>query len=148
MDDRAVAPVVGKALESGLVLLYVALVASTLFGTVVPDYRTTAGDAVADRALAAAASDVETAIPVAVRSATVRHRVSLPKTIRGTPYVVRAENRTLVLDHPNPGVSGRVRLVLPAAVERVQGAWQSDRPAILVVRRTNGSVVVTLEAGR
>lgn len=148
MDDRGVAPVVGKALETGLVLLYVALVAATMFGTVVPDYRSTAGDAVADRTLAAAAADVEHAVPTDARSATVRERVALHGTIRGRTYVVRVENRTLVLDHPAPSVGGRVHLVLPESVDRVEGAWQSDEPAVVVIERTNGSVVVHLEAGR
>lgn len=148
MDDRGVAPVVGKALETGLVLLYVALVAATMFGTVVPEYRSTAGDAVAERALATAAADVEDAIPTDARSATVSGRVDLPETIRGRTYVVRVENRTLVLDHPTTSVDGRVHLVLPESVDRVEGAWHSDDPAVVAVERTNGSVVVHLEARR
>jgi len=146
MDDRAVAPVVGKALESGLVLLYVALVTTALFGSVVPHYRSAAGAAVADRALADAASDVEHAIPAGHGNATVSRSVSLPTTIRGETYTVRADNRTLVLVHPNPGVSGRIRLALPGSVTRVTGAWHSSERATVTVRRENGTTVVTLEA--
>lgn len=147
MDDRAVAPVVGKALESGLVLLYVALVTTALFGSVVPHYRTTAGSAVADGALTDAASDVEHAIPAGTGDAAVSRTVSLPATIRGETYTLRAENRTLVLSHPNPDVSSRVRLALPASVDEVTGTWRSGERAIVTVHRENATTVVRLEAG-
>ncbi|GAA0652782.1 DUF7266 family protein [Salarchaeum japonicum] len=146
MDDRGVAPVVGKALEAGIVLLYVGAVAAAMYGSVVPDYRTTAGDAVAERALAAAAEDVEAAIPAEVREATVRADVTLPATIRGRPYTVAVENRTLVLAHPDPEVGARVRLALPASVTAVSGSWSSGTPAAVLVVREHGETVVRLVA--
>ncbi|QDX39833.1 hypothetical protein [Salarchaeum sp. JOR-1] len=146
MDDRGVAPVVGKALEAGIVLLYVGAVAAAMYGSVVPDYRATAGDAVAERALAAAAEDVEAAIPARVRTATVRADVALPDTIRGRHYTVAVEKRTLVLTHPDPDVGARVRLSLPDSVTAVSGAWSSATPAAVRVIREHGETVVRLVA--
>lgn len=146
MDDRGVAPVVGKALEAGIVLLYVGAVAAAMYGSVVPDYQTTAGDAVAERALAAAAADVEGAIPADVRAATVRVDIPLPATIRGRAYSVEVENRTLVLDHPDPDVNARVRLSLPDSVTDVSGNWSSATSAVVVVAREHGETTVRLEA--
>lgn len=52
--DRAVSPVVGKALEAALVVLFIGLVTTSLYGSVLPSYRTTAGDGVGERTLASA----------------------------------------------------------------------------------------------
>ncbi|MEE6211188.1 hypothetical protein U3A55_13645 [Salarchaeum sp. III] len=146
MDDRGVAPVVGKAMEAGIVLLYVGVVTAAMYGSVVPDYRTAAGDAVAERALVSAAEDIEAAIPADVREATVRADVTLPETVRGRTYTIRVENETLVLDHPDPEVSARVRLSLPASVTVVSGNWSSSTPAVVVVEHDAGETAVRLEA--
>ena len=121
MADRAVAPVVGKALEVGLVVLYVGLLTSALYGHAVPGYRSTAGDAMGDRALSTASHRVQQAVPPDARRVDTRMRVDLPKTIRGRRYEVRAVNRSLVLDHPHRAVGGRQRLALPAPIARSWG---------------------------
>ncbi|SDQ75930.1 DUF7266 family protein [Halopelagius longus] len=133
-SDRALSPVVGKGLEVGLVVLFVALLTTTLYGGVVPDYRTAAGDEVGERALVGAAERIEGAVPE--RSVRVERAVSapLPTTIRGDPYRVRAANGTLVLDHPTPGIGGRVRLAVPSRVTNVTGTWASSTPSWVVVR--------------
>lgn len=137
--DRALSPVVGKGLEVGIAVLFVALLTTTLYGGVVPDYRTAAGAEVGERALVGAAERVEGAVPT--RSVGVERAVSapLPDTIRGDPYRVRAANGTLVLDHPNPGVGGRVRLAMPSRVSNVTGTWtSSDRSWVVVGRGARG----------
>jgi hypothetical protein len=146
-SDRAVAPVVGKALEAGLVVLFVGLLTSALYGHAVPEYRSTAGDAVADRALSEASHRVQQAVPPNATRVDATLRVGLPDTVRGRTYEVRAENRSLVLDHPHPAVSGRQRLALPDSVGTVRGSWHSAEPAVVHVTSANGSLVVELEAG-
>lgn len=157
-DDRGLAPVVGKAFEAGIVVLYVALITATLYGSVVPDYRTTAGDAVADRALATAALGIERAIPdtastvgtgaaetAAVETVAVETTVAvaLPATIRGEPYRVRATGERLVLVHPHPAIGGSVRLALPDRVHRVQGEWRSTEANSVYV--TGNATRLTIE---
>jgi len=142
--DRAVAPVAGKVLEIGLVVLFVGLLTTTLYGGVVPGYRTEAGDRVGERALAAAAERVGDAVPSTARSARATVRVDLPDTLRGSAYAVRVDGRTLVLDHPHPGIGARARLALPPRVVRVEGSWRSDRPAAVSARTTAAGVVVEL----
>jgi len=146
-DDRAVAPVAGKVLEVGLVLLYVALLTTALYGGAVPEYRTDAGQSLADRTLAVAAERIQQAVPPDATRASVRHEVSLPGTIRERQYALRVEEGWLVLDHPHPEVGGRVRLALPGTVTDVGGSWRSDRPAVVRVTDTPDGTVVRLEAG-
>ncbi|WP_254546218.1 DUF7266 family protein [Halomarina pelagica] len=145
MDSRGVTPVVGKVLEAGIVVLYIGLLTTTLYGGVVPGYRSTAGDAVGDRTLAAAAERIQQAVPPEAEAVDVRVRVDLPPTIRGERYRIRADGETLVLDHPHPAVGGRVRLALPPQVARVEGSWTSDEPAVVRVRGADGGVVVRLK---
>jgi len=148
-DDRAVVPSVGKALEASLVLLYVALLSTTLYAGVVPDYRATAGEELADRTLATAAHEVRAAVPPAATAARAEHRVDLPDTVAGDGYRVRATNGTLVFDHPDRSIGGRARLALPDHVRRVEGEWHSQLPArVVVVPAADGDgVVVRLERG-
>jgi hypothetical protein len=145
-DDRGLSPVVGKTLELGLVVLYLGFVTTTLYGGVVPDYRTAAGQSVADRTLASGAERIEAAIPPNTTHVAVERRVSLPTTIRGEQYRVEATNRTsLRLRHPNPAIGGRVRLVVPDAVVSVSGEWRSGSPAAVTVSRNTTGLVVQLE---
>ena len=147
-DDRAVTPVVAKALEAAVVVLFIGLLTTTLFGGVLPGYRSTAGDAVGDRTLAGAAARIEQAVP-ATDDATVRLRVDLPDTIRGDAYRIRSVDGVLVLDHPHGAVGGRVPLALPDRVARVEGTWRSTDDAVVRVQSTDGRVVVALgEADR
>jgi len=145
--DRGVSPVVGKALEASIVVLYVSLLGATLYGGLVPEYRTAAGAEIGERVLSQSAQRVQQAVPPTARAVDVRTGVSLPATIRGRGYVVRAENRTLVLDHPREGVGGRARLALPATVESVTGNWSSGEPAVVAVRGDGDGLAVELESG-
>jgi hypothetical protein len=145
--DRAVAPVVGKALEAGLVVLFVALLTAALSGGVIPGYERVAGQRVADRTLASATERIQQTVPPDARVATAQTRVDLPRTIAGRSYLIRVDGRALVLDHPDPAIRARARLVLPPAVDRVNGTWSSTDPATVRVRRRGKNVTVSLVRG-
>ncbi len=146
--DRGMSPVVGKAMEATVVVLYVGLVAAALYGGAVAEYRGAAGAEVAERALADAATDVEAAVPPTARAASARVTVDLPATIAGSAYRVRATNdggdRVLVLEHPDPAVSTTTPLVLPDRVVRVTGEWESGGTAEVRVESTDGGLEVRL----
>lgn len=146
-EDRALAPVVSKALEAGIVVLYVGLLVAALYGNVVPGYRTAAGEEVGERALAAATERVQQAVPPAARGIDARYRVDLPRTIRGRGYRIRADGRALVLEHPHPAVGGEAELALPRRVTRVEGGWSSREPAVVRVVDAPGGLLVRLETG-
>jgi uncharacterized protein (DUF2252 family) len=143
-DRRALTPAIGKALEVGVVVIFVGVLTTALYGNVVPGYRDAVGDEVADRAVAAAAERVENAVPPTARHARVVHRVDLPATIRGAGYHIVAENRSLVLRHPSPAVDARTRLALPARVEAVVGTWESGAETLVVVSGDDGELTVRL----
>ncbi|MFB6080359.1 MAG: hypothetical protein ABEJ81_05120 [Haloferacaceae archaeon] len=146
-DERAAASVVGKALESVVLVLLIGVLATMLFGGVLPGYRTAAGAEVADRTLAGAAGRIDRAVPDGDPWGVDRElRVDLPDTIRGRRYELRATGRTLVLDHPAAGIGGRARLDLPAGV-RASGTWASDTPAVVRVRGDRDGLRVRLVAG-
>ncbi|MFB6123064.1 MAG: hypothetical protein ABEJ78_06370 [Haloferacaceae archaeon] len=144
MSDRAVAPVVGKLLEAGLVVLFVVLLTTVLYGGVVPSYRAAAGAELGDRTLVAAAERVESAVPEVGDAVSVELRVDLPETLRGRAYSIRVRENALVLDHPHPRIGGAVRLDLPSRVVRVEGGWESSRPASVAVRGSGNGLRVTL----
>lgn len=146
-QDRAVAPTAGKLLEVGLVMLYLGVVAAALYGGAVPGYRSAAGDAVAERTLAAASQDVQQAIPPNGSHVEATAQVELTDTIRNRPYAVRVDGRDLVLDHPHPAVTARARVALPPSVVAVSGNWSSTTPARVVVVGTPRGLVVRLEEG-
>lgn len=140
---RAVVPSVGKALEASIVVLYVALLSTTLYGGVVPDYRSSAADELADRTLATAASEVRDAVPPPATAVDVERSVDLPETIRGEGYRIRATNGSLVLVHPDRAVGGHASLALPDRVRAVEGEWHShDRTRVVVVSTDAGNGVV------
>lgn len=143
-SERAVVPSVGKALEASVVLLYVALLSTALYGGVVPDYRATAGAELADRTLATAANEVRSTVPPPAAGARAERRVDLPATIAGEGYQIRAEDGRLVLEHPDGGVGGAARLALPAHVDRVEGEWHSRGPTWVRVVPADDGVVVRL----
>jgi hypothetical protein len=147
-DRRGVAPVVGKALEVGLVALFVGAVSLSLFGGAVPGYQATAGDRVADRTLAGAAQRVQQAVPPGSAHVSATASVDLPAIIAGDRYDVVVEGRTLVLEHPNPAVDAQARLALPSAVSDVDGAWDSETPARVRVESQDAGLVVRLEDAR
>lgn len=145
MADRAVSPIVGKAMEATIVVLYLGLVTAVLYGGAVPEYRATAGTEVADRTVAGAATDLQDAIPPATVDAEVRVRVSLPATIAGDAYHVRATSDRLVLEHPDPDVAGETALVLPERVAVVDGTWESGSENAVRVTTAGDSLEVRLE---
>jgi hypothetical protein len=142
--DRAVSPVVGKALEAALVVLYLGLVTTTLYAGVVPEYRAAAGEEVGERTLAAAATEVERAVPPSAASVDAEIRIDLPRTIAGDRYAVRTDGERLVLEHPHRAVGGRARLSLPDHVVAVRGAWESTDDTVVRVRSVAGGVEVVL----
>lgn len=144
-STRALAPATGKALEVGLVVLFIGGLTASLFGGVVPEYRTAAAEEMGERTLAAAATDVERAVPPPAQRATRTVRVDLPRTIRGATYRVAVDDGGLVLDHPHPEVGGRVRLALPDRVTSVSGSWASDGRPVVVARADADGVRIELE---
>lgn len=153
--DRGVVPAVGKALEAGVVVLFVALLSSTLYGGVVPDARTAAGEEVGERSLQHAAASVEAAVPESARAAgglandtaLVERRVSLPATIRGRGYRITANGTDLVLVHAHDRVGGRTPLVLPDSVRAVRGTWTGGEGLVRVTAHPDGGLVVELAEG-
>lgn len=135
-------------MEVALVVLYLGVVTTALYGGVVPDYRDDAGIRIADRTLAAAAGQVEAAVPPATAHVERRVRVDIPRTIRGTGYWIHArEGGTVALDHPRDGLDSAIRVSLPASVLAVSGAWSSDEPALVVVTGSSDGVTVRLVRG-
>jgi hypothetical protein len=143
-DTRGVAPVVGKALEVAIVVLFVGVVTTGLYTGVVPEYRDTAGERIGDRTLATAGDSLEDAIPPTATRVDRRVRVDLPETIRGTGYWIRTDGQTLVLDHPREGIGGRLRLNLPADVVSVAGRWSSYEPTLVAVEGSSDRLTVRL----
>lgn len=144
--DRAVSPVVGKALEAALVVLFIGLVTTSLYGSVVPGYRTIAGEEVGERALASAAQRVQQTVPPATREVSARVEVDLPATLKSANYRVRAENRSLALDHPDDDLDARARLALPPTVVSISGVWSSGERTVVRVERVEEGLAVTLES--
>ncbi|EJN60796.1 hypothetical protein SAMN04487950_1854 [Halogranum rubrum] len=144
-DDRAVSPVVGKTLELGIVVLFVGLMTTTLYGGIVPDYRTSAGAEVGDRTLVTAAERIETSIPPNATAVHGETRIDLPRTIRGEQYELHTTNGTLVLDHPLAEIGGRTPLALPDAVVDISGTWRSGDDLLVVVDGTPRGLTVELE---
>ncbi|WP_049913364.1 DUF7266 family protein [Haloferax prahovense] len=154
--DRAVVPVVGKALEAAIAVLFIGLLTTVLLGGVVPDHRAAVGHELADRTLATATDRVETTavVPESAVVGSRRADVDLPRTIRGSSYrVVYVPNATfgggsnatapaLVLDHPNDAFDRQVPVTLPESVT-VSGAWDSGNDC--VVRVVVGDDGATLE---
>ncbi|WP_332898141.1 DUF7266 family protein [Haladaptatus sp. CMSO5] len=147
MDNRAVTPVVGKVFEVGLVALYIGLLTTTLYAGAVPDYRTAAGQEVGERVLASTTQRVEQSIPPAATTVHHRQTVSIPQTIRGEQYEIRAENESLVLVHPNDAIGGRARLALPDRVVSVSGTWRSTDETAIVAEDASGGLRVRLTEG-
>ncbi len=140
--DRAVVPATSKALEASLVLLFVALLSTALYGGLVPDYRSAAGEELADRTLATAAHEVRAAVPPPATNARAVRRVELPDTIRGEPYRIAARNGSLRLSHPDRAVGAEARLALPERVQAVEGEWRSRGTTRVVVVPASGEGVV------
>lgn len=145
MAERATSTVVGKAMEATIVVIYVGVISAALYGGVVPAYQGTAGEEVAERTLADAASDVERAVPPESDRAETRLEVELPATIDGAGYRIRADGDRLVLDHPDSAISTETPLVLPERVVAVSGTWNSGGSTTVRVTTTDAGLEVTLE---
>jgi hypothetical protein len=145
--DRGVAPAVGKALEAGIVVLFIAMLTTTLFGGVVPTAKDAAADEVGERTLQHAAGSIERAIPPAGANATVERRVSLPESIRSRGYRITANNESLALVHPSGAVGSNTPLVLPDHVRDVRGSWTDADALVSVEPHPDGGVVVVLTEG-
>jgi hypothetical protein len=145
MDNRAVAPVVGKLLAAGLAVLYIAGMTSLLLGGVVPEYRTQTAEELSERVLADAAAHVERAVPDTRSDVDVRLRRELPATIRDASYRLVLRNDTLILDHPDDRLDSRTRLSIPSKVTTVESSWESGDA--LVVRVAGTSTNRTVELG-
>lgn len=147
LDRRGVTPAVAKSLEIGMVVLFVGLLTTVLLGGVIPDYRRGADARVGDRVLATAGAEIESAVPPTARSVSSRHRVDLPARIGGQGYALRIDGRELVLDHPDPAVSGRIRLAMPPRVDSVDGSWESGAQPVVVVSGDASDLEVRLIDG-
>lgn len=150
MDDRATAPVIGKTLEIAVLVVFIGLVSTALFGSVVPAYRTAAGAEVGDRALVAAVGQVEVAADAPESVETRRVTISIPRTVRGSSYTVHAaevnDTPVLVLDHPVSGIGGVRPLSLPTSVTTVDGELRSTAaPTVVVSRQQDGTLAVVLQ---
>lgn len=143
-DDRGLTPAVGKALEVGIVVLFVGVLTTALYGGAVPNYRDAVGDEVGDRAVVAAAERIESAVPPSARRVRTVHRVDLPASIHDDSYRIAAANRSLVLEHPSPAVDARARLVLPDRVGAVGGEWRSGDDAVVLVTGDGDGLSVRL----
>ncbi|WP_396610557.1 hypothetical protein ACH9L7_09925 [Haloferax sp. S1W] len=156
-DRRAVIPVVSKALEAAVVVLFVGLLTTVLFGGVVPDHRDAVGDELADRTLSKAVERVETTARVP-DSAIRGHRtvvVDLPRSIRGHSYrisyvqnasVAPESNSTapvLVLDHPRDVFDRQVPVHLPDSVN-ASGTWDSGTDAAVRVAVSDDGTTLEL----
>jgi hypothetical protein len=140
---RGLAPVVGKTLEAGIALLYVTGLLVALHGGVLPEYRAAAGAEVSDRVLVTAAERVESSVPPRGRTVDAALTVDLTDTIATAVYRIRAKDGVLVLDHPDPAFSGRLRLATPDRVA-VEGSWRSDERTTVRVRSDDAGVRVIL----
>ncbi len=138
-------PVVGKALEATLVVLYIGLLTTLLYGGAVPEYRATAGAELADRTVSTAATDVERAVPPETMGAEVRVDVDMPPTIAETNYRIRADGDRLLLEHPDPDIEASVPLAVPDRVETLSGTLHSGGESTIVATASDGSVEVRLE---
>lgn len=143
MDNRAVAPVVSKLLTAAIAVLYIAGTTTLLFGGVVPEYRTAAGEELSERALAEAAATVERAAAGAETATVAYVRADLPPSIRDGSYRLVLRNGTLVLDHHDTTLDRRTNLTLPSRVDTVESSWKSGNP--LVVRASEGETNRTVE---
>jgi hypothetical protein len=145
MDNRAVAPVVGKLLAAGIAIMYIAGTTTLLLGGVVPEYRTAAGAELGERVLSTAAGGIEQAVPDAGGAATVRVRIDLPSTIRNAGYSLELRNRTLRLEHPVDGIGGRARIEIPSQVTVTDNTWQSGDQLIVEVSGRPAERTISLQ---
>ena len=144
MDNRGLSTVVEKLLSLSIVVLYITLLTTVLYGGSVPAYKGAVGAELGERTLAEATARIEQTVPPAGRSVTATRRVDLPSTIDGSTYEIRTDDEWLVLDHPDDDIGGRVRPVLPARVTTVTGEWHSGEETVVSVTGTRQNLTVQL----
>lgn len=145
MDNRGAAPVVGKVLAAGLVVLYVGGMTGLLLGGPVPAQQTAAASELGERVLATAASHVEATLPAADGRVRARTVVSLPPTIRDETYTLRIDDGRLVLDHPVDALDSQTRLAV-GNVTVADGTWHSTDRLVVSVTGPPGDRTLRLGA--
>ena len=147
LDERGVTPAVGKTLEIGIVVLFVGFLTVSMLGGVVSDYRTATGAEVGERVLATTGQEIERAVPPTARDVSVQRTVELPTQIAGSGYAIGVDGRSLVLDHPDPAIAGRLRLSLPSTVDRVEGRVDAGGQILVTISGDSSGLVVELTDG-
>jgi hypothetical protein len=144
VDNRGLSTVVEKLLSLSLVVLYITLLTTVLYGGSVPAYRGAVGAELGERTLAEATAAVEQTVPPQGRDATASRRVDIPATIDGAAYRIRANGTHLLLVHPDGAVGSHARPVLPERVQNVTGEWESGGETVVVVTGRRGNLTVSL----
>lgn len=145
MDNRGLSTVVEKLLSLSVVILYITLLTTVLYGGSIPAYRGAVGAQLGERALAEATAEVERAVPPRGRVVAAHRRVDIPATIDGAGYRIRANGTHLRLRHPDDEIGGHARPILPDRVETVTGAWGSGAETVVNVTGSRGNLTVRLE---
>lgn len=145
VDNRGLSTVVEKLLSLSVVMLYITLLATVLYGGTIPSYRGAVGAELGERTLSEATARVEQSVPPPGQAASARRRVNLPATIDGAAYRIRAENGTLVLAHPDEDIGGRAEPILSARVGNLTGEWDSGEDTVVRVTGGGGNLTVRLE---
>lgn len=146
MDNRGLSTVVEKLLSLSIVVLYITLLTTVLYGGSVPAYRGAVGGQLGERALAEATAEVERTVPPRGQNVAASRQVDLPATIDGAGYRVRANGTHLLLSHPDDEVGGASRPALPDRVSNVTGTWESGADTVVTVTGSRGNLTVRLEA--
>ena len=146
MDNRALSTVVEKLLSLSIVVLYITLLTTVLYGGSVPAYQGAVGGQLGERALAEATAEVERTVPPRGQNVAASRGVDLPATIDGAGYRIRANGTHLLLDHPDQAVGGVARPALPDRVGNVTGTWESGADTVVTVTGSRGNLTVRLEA--
>lgn len=148
MDNRALSTVVEKLLSLSVLVLYISLLTTVLYGNAVPTYRGAVGAELGERTLSETTARVEQTVPPAGRASEATRRVELPATIDGATYRIRADGEALVLDHPDGDIGGRTRPVVPQRVGTLTGEWTSGGPLVITVTGNSTNLTVRLGDGR
>ena len=145
MDNRGLSTVVEKLLSLSVVMLYITLLTTVLYGGSLPAYRGAVGEQLGERTLAEATAEVERAVPPPGRDVAASRRVDVPATIDGAGYRIRANGTHLLLDHPDDEVGGHARPAVPGRVTNVTGEWESGGDTVVTVGGSRDNVTVRLE---
>lgn len=145
MDERGVTPVVEKLLTIGIVVLFIGSTMTVLYGSAVPSYRDAVGAELGERVLVDAADQIESSVPPNGTAVAGHATVDVPRTIRGERYELRADGRSLILDHPSRTIAGSVRLSVPEHVDSISGTIRSQDSSVVRIEHGDDGLVITLE---